>query len=101
MEGQQQQCQEVRDGGGQFQSVQSLVVLLDVNLMEVKMTIHNFIENMNNRLTIQECDFLIDMLMSSRDETIAKTHKTEVKTVIEKLAAQADLLEGINNKFND
>ena len=81
--------------------MQSLVVLLDVNLMEVKMTIHNFIENMNNRLTIQECDFLIDMLMSSRDETIAKSHKTEVKTVIEKLAAQADLLEGINNKFND
>ena len=66
-----------------------------------KMTIHDFIENMNNRLTIQECDFLIDMLMSSRDDTIAKTHKTEVKTVIEKLAAQADLLEGINNKFND
>ena len=98
---QQQQCQEVMDVGGQFQSVQSLVVLLDVNLMEVKMTIHNFIENMNNRLTIQECDFLIDMLMSSRDETIAKSHKTEVKTVIEKLAAQADLLEGINNKFND
>ena len=25
----------------------------------------------------------------------------QVKTVIEKLAAQADLLEGINNKFND
>ena len=101
MEVQQQQCQEGMDVGGQFQSVQSLVVLLDVNLMEVKMTIHNFIENMNNRLTIQECDFLIDMLMSSRDETIAKSHKTEVKTVIEKLAAQADLLEGINNKFND
>ena len=33
------------------------------------------------------------------DENIA--NKTEVKTVIEKLAAQADLLEGINNKFND
>ena len=90
------------DVGGQFQSVQSLVVLLDVNLMEDnKMTIHDFIENMNNRLTIQECDFLIDVLMTSRDDTIAKTHKTEVKTVIEKLAAQADLLEGINNKFND
>tara|TARA_B100000287_G_scaffold224195_1_gene211575 strand:+ start:254 stop:424 length:171 start_codon:yes stop_codon:yes gene_type:complete len=56
---------------------------------------------MNNRLTIQECDFLIDVLMTSRDETIAKSHDTDVKTVIEKLAAQADLLEGINNKFND
>ncbi len=65
------------------------------------MTIHDFIKNMNNRLTIQECDFLIDVLMTSRDETIAKSHDTYVKTVIEKLAAQADLLEGINNKFND
>lgn len=74
---------------------------MGVNLMEDKMTIHDFIKNMNNRLTIQECDFLIDVLMTSRDETIAKSHDTDVKTVIEKLAAQADLLEGINNKFND
>ena len=68
------------------------------------MTIHEFIQTMNNRLTIKECDFLIDVLMSSRSDSInisAKSYDADLKTVIEKLAAQADLLEGINNKFND
>ena len=64
----------------------------------------NFIKEMKNRLTVQECDFLIDVLMSSRDPLIsnsAKTRDVSMKTVIMKLAAQGDLGEGIANEMDN
>ena len=66
-------------------------------------TLH-YLREMKNKLTVQECDFLIDILMGVRDgkiEQSAQTYGTTVKTVVEKLGAQADLLEGINNDYND
>ena len=64
----------------------------------------NFIKSMNNRLTVQECDFLIDLVSAVQDgkvERSAETFGANVKTVINKLSAQADLLEGIPNEMNN
>ncbi len=66
-------------------------------------TLH-FLDQMKSRLSVQECDFLIDVLSGVRDgkiERSAEEFGANVKTVVNKLSAQADLLEGIPNEANN
>ncbi len=66
-------------------------------------TLH-YLKEMKSKLTAQECDFLIDVLMAVRDGKIehsAETYGVNTKTVVTKLGAQADLLDGIQNEYND
>ena len=59
---------------------------------------------LKNKLCLKECDFLIDLLMSDRTNQITHTaaaYKVDLKLLIEKLAGQGDMLEGIYNEFND
>ena len=59
---------------------------------------------LKNKLNLKECDFLIDLVMSDRTNQITYTaaaYKVDLKLLIEKLAGQGDMLEGIYNEFND
>tara|TARA_A100000164_G_scaffold237134_1_gene210584 strand:+ start:70 stop:258 length:189 start_codon:yes stop_codon:yes gene_type:complete len=59
---------------------------------------------LKNKLNLKECDFLIDLVMSDRTNQITHTaaaYKVDLKLLIQKLAGQGDMLEGINNEFND
>ena len=59
---------------------------------------------LKNKLCLKECDFLIDLLMSDRTNQITHTaaaYKVDLKLLIEKLAGQGDMLEGIYNEVND
>ena len=59
---------------------------------------------LRNKLTLKECDFLIDVLMTDRSNqtgTIASVYKVDVPLLVQKLAGQGDMLEGIYNEFND
>ena len=59
---------------------------------------------LKNKLNLKECDFLIDLIMSDRTNQITHTaaaYKVDLKLLIQKLAGQGDMLEGINNEFND
>lgn len=59
---------------------------------------------LKSKLCLKECDFLIDLLMSDRTNQIKHTaaaYKVDLKLLIEKLAGQGDMLEGIYNEFND
>ena len=59
---------------------------------------------LKNKLCLKECDFLIDLLMSDGTNQITHTaaaYKVDLKLLIEKLAGQGDMLEGIYNEFND
>ena len=59
---------------------------------------------LKNKLCLKECDFLIDLIMSDRTNQITHTaaaYKVDLKLLIEKLAGQGDMLEGIYNEFND
>lgn len=62
------------------------------------------INELKNKLGLRECDFLIDVLMTSRDNCIkesARCYDVDALIIVEKLAAQADILDGVDNKFND
>ena len=68
------------------------------------MTVNSFIRDMKNRLDAKECDFLIDIIMADRLGQVnrsAETFGVNARTIITKLGAQADLIEGIHNGFND
>ena len=59
---------------------------------------------LRNKLNLKECDFLIDVLMTDRSNqtsTIASVYKVDVPLLIQKLAGQGDMLEGVYNDFND
>ena len=59
---------------------------------------------LKSKLCLNECDFLIDMLMSDRTNQITHTaaaYKVDVPLLVQKLAGQGDMLEGIYNEFND
>ena len=59
---------------------------------------------LRNKLNLQECDFLIDVLMTDRSKetsTIASVYKVDVALLVQKLAGQGDILEGVYNEFND
>ena len=59
---------------------------------------------LRNKLNLKECDFLIDVLMTDRSNqtgTIASVYKVDVALLVQKLAGQGDMLEGIYNEFND
>ena len=59
---------------------------------------------LRNKLTLKECDFLIDVLMTDRSNqtgTIASVYKVDVTLIVQKLAGQGDMLEGVYNEFND
>lgn len=59
---------------------------------------------LKNKLNLKECDFLIDILMSDRSTqtaTVALLYKIDVPLLIQKLAGQGDILEGVYNEFND
>ena len=59
---------------------------------------------LRNKLNLKECDFLIDVLMTDRSNqtsTIASVYKVDVPLLIQKLAGQGDMLEGVYNEFND
>ena len=59
---------------------------------------------LKNKLNLKECDFLIDLVMSDRTNQITYTaaaYKVDLKLLIQKLAGQGDMLEGIYNEFND
>ena len=59
---------------------------------------------LRNKLNLQECDFLIDVLMTDRSKetsTIASVYKVDVPLLVQKLAGQGDILEGVYNEFND
>ena len=59
---------------------------------------------LKNKLNLKECDFLIDILMSDRSTqtaTVASLYKIDVPLLIQKLAGQGDILEGVYNEFND
>ena len=59
---------------------------------------------LKNKLCLKECDILIDLLMSDRTNQITHTaaaYKVDVTLLVQKLAGQGDMLEGIYNEFND
>ena len=59
---------------------------------------------LKNKLCLKECDFLIDLLMSDRTNQITLTataYKVDIPLLVQKLAGQGDMLEGIYNEFND
>ena len=59
---------------------------------------------LRNKLNLKECDFLIDLLMSDRTNQITQTaaaYKVDIPLLVQKLAGQGDMLEGIYNEFND
>jgi hypothetical protein len=59
---------------------------------------------LRNKLNLKECDFLIDVLMTDRSKqtgTIASIYKVDVPLLVQKLAGQGDMLEGVYNEFND
>ena len=59
---------------------------------------------LKNKLNLKECDFLIDLLMTDRTNQIAhtsKAYKVDVPLLVQKLAGQGDILEGVYNEFND
>ena len=59
---------------------------------------------LKNKLNLKEVDFIIDLLMSDRrDQTLdlAKAYDIDVPMLVQKLAGQGDMLEGIYNDFND
>ena len=59
---------------------------------------------LRNKLTIRECDFLIDLLMTDRTNQIVHTatvYQVDVALLVQKLAGQGDMLEGVYNEFND
>ena len=59
---------------------------------------------LKNKLNIRECDFLIDLLMTDRTNQIVHTatvYKVDVALLVQKLAGQGDMLEGVYNEFND
>ena len=59
---------------------------------------------LKNKLCLKECDFLIDLLMTDRTNQITHTaaaYKVDVTLLVQKLAGQGDMLEGIYNEFND
>ena len=59
---------------------------------------------LRNKLNIRECDFLIDLLMTDRTNQITHTsnaYKVDVPLLVQKLAGQGDMLEGVYNEFND
>ena len=59
---------------------------------------------LKSKLCLNECDFLIDMLMSDRTNQITHTaaaYKVDVPLLVQKLVGQGDMLEGIYNEFND
>ena len=56
---------------------------------------------MNAQLSARECDFLLDLMDSSRDgklERAARFNKVNPNTVYKKLARQADILDGIDKQ---
>ncbi len=68
------------------------------------LTTNSFIRDMKNRLDAKECDFLIDLIMASKGNAVGKSADAfgvNARTVVTKLGAQADLIEGIHNGFND
>ena len=68
------------------------------------MTTNSFIRDMKNRLDAKECDFLIDLIMATKSNQVGKSADAfgvNARTVVTKLGAQADLIEGIHNGFND
>ena len=70
-----------------------------VNLLVIIMMLE-----LKNKLNLKEIDFIIDLLMSDRrDQTIdlAKAYDINVPMLVQKLAGQGDMLEGIYNDFND
>ena len=70
-----------------------------VNLLVIIMMLE-----LKNKLNLKEVDFIIDLLMSDRrDQTIdlAKAYDIDVPMLVQKLAGQGDMLEGIYNDFND
>ena len=59
---------------------------------------------LRNKLNLKECDFLIDLLMTDRTNQITHTaaaYKVDIPLLVQKLAGQGDMLEGIYNEFND
>ena len=59
---------------------------------------------LKNKLNLRECDFLIDLLMTDRTNQIVHTatvYKVDVALLVQKLAGQGDMLEGVYNEFND
>ncbi len=59
---------------------------------------------LRNKLNLRECDFLIDLLMTDRTNQIVHTatvYKVDVALLVQKLAGQGDMLEGVYNEFND
>ncbi len=70
-----------------------------VNLLDIIMMLE-----LKNKLNLKEVDFIIDLLMSDRrDQTLdlAKAYDIDVPMLVQKLAGQGDMLEGIYNDFND
>ena len=70
-----------------------------VNLLVIIMMLE-----LKNKLNLKEVDFIIDLLMSDRrDQTLdlAKAYDIDVPMLVQKLAGQGDMLEGIYNDFND
>ena len=68
------------------------------------MSVSSFLNDMKNRLDAKECDFLIDLIMATKTgqvERSAETFGVNTRTVVTKLGAQADLIEGVQNGFND
>ena len=69
-----------------------------------KMTVTSFLNDMKNRLDAKECDFLIDLIMATRTGQVEKSAETfgvNARTVVTKLGAQADLIEGVQNGYNN
>ena len=59
---------------------------------------------LRNKLNLKECDFLIDLLMTDRTNQLAHTataYQVDVPLLVQKLAGQGDILEGVYNEFND
>ena len=59
---------------------------------------------LRNKLNLKECDFLIDLLMTDRTNQLAHTataYQVDVPLLVQKLAGQGDMLEGVYNEFND
>ena len=68
------------------------------------MTVTSFLNDMKNRLDDKEFDFLIDLIMATRTGQVEKSAETfgvNARTVVTKLGAQADLIEGVQNGYNN
>ena len=82
-----------------MESIEHFLITKDLQINGMIMMIE-----LRNKLTLKECDFLIDVLMTDRSNqtgTIASVYKVDVPLLVQKLAGQGDMLEGIYNEFND